>query len=204
MRTALFSFGVLLGAAAGACDGGGEDCDCAEVGCFADTCTKKVFVLAAAVSADFGGIAGADQLCAQQAAAAKLSGTFYAWLSDSSRGPFDRFSKSEVPYVLADGTKIAEDWEGLRVNGPLTPIDMSAAGMRLADADDTRVWTGTGPDGRSENFNGASNFCTGWTRKVIEDFTYVGLLRERDTADSWTQGEFPTCTGKGLLYCFQQ
>lgn len=205
MRTALLvSFGVLLGAAAGACGGDEVDCDCAEIGCYADTCTRTVFVLDAPIGADFGGVAGANQLCAQQAAAARLSGTFYAWVSDSASGPFDRFSKSEVPYVLADGTKIAEDWEGLRVSGPLTPIDMSAAGRRLAESDDTRVWTGTGPDGRSEDFNGASNFCTNWSRKVTGDFTYVGLLRERDEAKSWTQGEFPICTGTGLLYCFQQ
>lgn len=204
MRTVLVSFGVFLGAVAGACDSGGEDCDCAEVGCNAEMCTKTVFVLAAGVAADFGGVNGANQLCAQQAAAAKLPGTFYAWLSDSTGGPYDRFSKSEVPYVLADGTRIAEDWEGLRLNGPLTPIDMTAAGMRLADPDDTRVWSGSGPDGRAEDKNGASNFCSDWSRKVIEDFTYVGLLRERNNQDSWTLGEFPSCTGTGLLYCFQQ
>jgi hypothetical protein len=198
------SLGVLLGAAAAAC---GEDevkCDCAEVGCFADVCTKTVFVLAAPVAADMGGVAGADQLCAQQAAGAKLAGTYYAWLSDSSQGPFDRFSKSTVPYVLPDGSTIAEDWEGLRQNGPLAPIDMSAAGVRLADGDDTRVWSGSGPDGRSEDFNGASNFCTNWSRKVMDDFTYVGYLRDRAKADAWTQGAFLPCTGVGLVYCFQQ
>lgn len=198
------SLGVLLGAAAAACGGDEVDCDCAEVGCFADMCTKTVFVLAAPVTADMGGVAGADQLCAQQALGAKLSGSFKAWLSDSTQGPFDRFSKSTVPYVLADGSQIAEDWEALRVNGPLAPIDMSAAGVRLADGDDTRVWSGTGPDGRNEDFNGASNFCSNWSRKVIDDFTYVGYLRERAKTESWTQGAFLSCTGTGLVYCFQQ
>lgn len=196
--------GLVLGAAAAACGEDEVDCDCAEVGCFADMCTKKVFVLAAPVTADMGGVAGADQLCAQQAAGAKLTGTYLAWLSDSSQGPFNRFSKSTVPYVLADGSQIAEDWEALRTNGPTAPIDMSAAGVRLADGDDTRVWSGSGPDGRSENFNGASNFCSNWSRKVIDDFTYVGYLRQRKDSVSWTQGAFLSCTGTGLVYCFQQ
>jgi hypothetical protein len=196
--------GVLLGAAAAACGGDEVDCDCAEVGCFADMCTKTVFVLAAPVPADFGGLAGADQLCAQQAAGAKLSGTYYAWLSDSAQGPFDRFSKSTVPYVLPDGSPVAEDWDALRVSGPATPIDMNASGVRLEGDDDTRVWSGTGPDGRSEDFNGASNFCTNWSRKVMDDFTYVGYLRERDKEFAWTRAAFLPCTGTGLLYCVQQ
>ncbi len=204
MRRVFLSLGVLLGAAAASCDGGESDCDCAEVGCFADMCTKTAFVLAESIPANFGGIAGADQLCAQQAAAAKLPGTYKAWLSDANTGPFDSFSKSTVPYVLPDGSEFASDWEALRERGPTKPIDITAAGAKLDLPEQTSVWTGTGTDGRSENFNGASKFCQGWTTNSIDDFAYVGYLSKHSEKKDWTQGAFPPCTGRGLLYCFQQ
>jgi hypothetical protein len=204
MRLVFLLLGALLGATTASCGEDGPDCDCAEAGCFADTCTKTAFVLAAPVPAKLGGLAGADMLCAQQAAAAGLPGSFRAWLSDANSGPFDRFSRATVPYVLPDGKPIADDWEDLRLMGPSLPIDMTAAGVTLDAANDARVWSGSGPDGRSEDFNGASNFCSGWSRSSIDDFTYVGKLRERGNKSDWTMGSFLPCTGDGLLYCFQQ
>jgi hypothetical protein len=202
MRSVIFGLGLVAAVAVG-CGAEGDDCDCAEAGCFADMCTKTVFVSAEPVAAKFGGVEAADQLCAQQAAAAKLPGTYLAWLSDAGHSPFQRFSKSTVPYVLTDGTQVAADFASLRSESP-GPIDVSAGGQKVAGADDAIVWTGTGVDGRADTFNNASNYCSAWSRSVIEDSVIVGLLRVRAKTEDWTRAKLDQCTGEGYLYCFQQ
>ncbi len=202
MRSVIFGLGLVAAVAVG-CGDEGDDCDCAAAGCFADVCTKTVFVTAEPVAAKFGGVEAADQLCAQQAAAAQLPGVYLAWLSDGSHSPFQRFSKSTVPYVRTDGTQVATDFEALRSEPP-GPIDLSAAGQKVGGADDAKVWTGTGVDGRADTFNNASNYCSTWSRNVIDDSVIVGLLRTRAKAEDWTRAKLVPCTGDGYLYCFQQ
>lgn len=204
MRTLLLGLG--LGAAlAIACNGEETvDCECDAIGCFAPMCTKTAFVIAEPVSAKFGGIAVADQMCGQQAQAAGLPGTFYAWLGDNNAGPADRFSQSTVPYTLPDGTTLAKDWDELTSTGPKAPIDMTAAGVKVEAKDDDPVWTGTERDGEATTFNNASNFCGEWTRNSMMDFVVVGFLRVRGKTGDWALGNLVPCTGDGYVYCFQQ
>ena len=207
MRIALLCLclGAGLLAATTACnEDEAVDCGCEEAGCFAPMCTKMAFVLAKPMSAKFGGVAAADQMCAQEAAAAGLPGLYYAWLSEADAGPRDRFSRSTVPYTLPDGTTLADDWAGLVGAGPAAPIDMTAAGGKVAGKDDDRVWTGTDRDGRASSYNNASNFCSGWSRNSINDSVVVGLLRKRAKAGDWTLGDLVPCTGDGWVYCVQQ
>lgn len=198
---------TILGLCLGAVqcgDDAGEDCDCAAVGCFADMCTKTVFVTAEAVTAKFGGVAAADQLCAGQAAAAGLPGTYLAWVSGSTSQPRGRFSESTVPYALPDGTQIAPDWDALISEGPTTPIAVTATGAAVSGADDAKVWTGTDREGRADTYNNASTYCAEWSKNVIEESVIVGFLRKRGKAGDWTLGSLTQCTGKGYIYCFQQ
>lgn len=197
--------GVGMGLLAAACGGDdGPDCDCAQAGCFADMCTKTVFVVSKAIPADIGGVAAADSLCAQQAAAAKLPGVYSAWLSDASSSPYQRFTKSTVPYVLADGSMLADDWDALTREGPAAVIDVDAAGQKVAAEDGAIVWTGTGVDGRSDDYNGASNFCSGWSRNVLEDSALIGYLTRRTKSSDWSRVKTVPCTGAGFMYCVQQ
>lgn len=205
MRPALLTTILGMGLGAISCgDDSGPDCDCAEVGCFADMCTRTTFIIAEPVTAKFGGIAAADQLCAQQAAAAGLPGSFLAWVSVGAGQPFGRFSKSTVPYVLPDGTQVAADWEALTTDGPSVPIDLTAAGAKSSASDETHVWTGTDREGRADSYNNASTYCENWTRNVIEESVVVGFLRKRGKPGDWTLGDLAPCTGEGLIYCFQQ
>lgn len=57
------------------------------------------------MSANLGGVGGADAICAAEAAAAGLEGTFLAWLSDATHSPKDRPPQSTGPYVLPDDTR---------------------------------------------------------------------------------------------------
>lgn len=199
----LLGLGLVASVAAGCVGDDVDDCECAEAGCFASICTKTIFVTAEPIPAKFGGVEAADQVCAQQATAAMLPGTYLAWLSDGAHSPFQRFSKSTVPYVLPDGSQVAADYEALR-SDPIGAIDVTAAGQQATGADDAKVWTGTGVDGRADTFNNASNYCTSWTRSVIEEFAVIGFLRERGKVEDWTRAKLVPCTGDGYLYCVQQ
>jgi hypothetical protein len=206
MRPLLIGLGLgLLASILPAC--GDEEevaCDCAEVGCFADMCTKTVFVTRNAIPSNFGGIAAADALCAQEAAAAGLAGTYYAWLSDKTSMPFNRFSRPTVPYVLPDGTQIVANYDALAVAVP--PIFQHADATPIpADPDTPHVWTGTTIDGHADTFNNASNFCGDWTDNAIANSTLVGWIHTRDKPKfDWTRANLVPCTGVGYLYCFQQ
>ncbi len=206
LSSGLVVAGVICIAGLTACGGDdGPDCDCAAAGCFADMTPDPLFVRDKAIPADIGGAAAADSLCAQQARAAMLPGVYSAWLSDASSSPYQRFSKSTVPYVLADGTMLADDWDALTREGPAAVIDVNAKGQKVAAEDGAIVWTGTGVDGRADDYNGASNFCSGWSRNVLEDSTLVGYLTRRTKSSDWSR-VVPTvsCTGAGFLYCVQQ
>lgn len=207
MRRALLHLSLgSLSVIAGACGGEpGEDCDCAEIGCAAEGCTKTVFVTPEAHPANFGGLAQADALCQDAATRAGLEGTYYAWLSTSTSSPNDRFSKTEAPHVLADGTSLAAGWDALLASGPAAPIDVDASGAKVPDETQSlRVWTNTGRDGRADDYSRASDYCSDWTRNTAENFAVIGWLTRRNQADDWTYADASPCTGPAHLYCFQQ
>lgn len=73
----------------------------------------RIFRTATTQTANLGGIAGADALCAAQAMAGGLDGEFKAWLSTVSSPVSDRVTHASGPYVLVNGTRIADDWDDL-------------------------------------------------------------------------------------------
>jgi hypothetical protein len=205
MRPLLIGLGLVVATACG--DDAEMACDCAAVGCSAEPCTKTVFVTRTEMAANFGGVTAADDLCAQEAANAGLAGTYFAWLSDATRSPFVRFSRATVPYVLPDGTAIAPDWDTLVDAGPSVPIAQHADASAVPpdDGSPAQVWTGTSIDGRADTYNNASNYCSNWTRNVLEESALVGWVYERVKPGlDWTRANLVPCTGSGYLYCFQQ
>jgi len=76
---------------------------------------KVVFLTSTTHQGDFGGVADADIICNDLAAAnAELAGRhFKAWISDSTCSPINCFTKHHnIPYVLSNGDQIqiAENW----------------------------------------------------------------------------------------------
>src|SRR5690242_2782849 len=74
---------------------------------------KLVFVTSTLQTGNLGGLTGADMICQARAAAGGLRGIFKAWLSDTTASPSTRFTRSKKPYVLLDGTVIANNWADL-------------------------------------------------------------------------------------------
>jgi Collagenase NC10 and Endostatin len=156
---------------------------------------RRMFVTSTIQSANLGGIAGADALCATQADGAGLDGNFEAWLSTLSSSVSDRLSHEGGPFVLVNATVVANDWEDLVDGALLAPINLDAMGQ----AQTGDVWTGTLPTGASY----AVDDCTAFTSAS----TTVGQAlcgSSTSITTTWTQSQTPRCSTLLRLYCIEQ
>jgi hypothetical protein len=153
----------------------------------------RIFVTHTIQDANFGGIAGADELCAGQAADANLEGEFMAWLSTRSSPVSERLTRASDPYVLVDGTMVANDWDDLVDGSILAPINLDANGeLRTGD-----VWTGTLATGASY----PDDDCAAFT-SASNGIALCGA--SASTTATWTENITPSCSVQLRLYCIEQ
>ena len=188
--------------------------------------SRIVFVTASDYAPNWGGLAGADSICATEASmVAGLSGkVFKAWLSDSTGSPSTRFTQDGAFY-LADGTtKIADSWAQLTGNNPEAMMDpgsppaasysLYATINKTASAseitndfgvpEDDIVWSSTNYDGTY--FHPTSfGSCLDWTNTQQNNggqdsaAGYTG-----DRGNGWTVIQQTGCQNVARLYCFEQ
>ena len=186
-----------------ACDDGNDvDGDGCNNDCTASLARRFVFVTSTLHTGELGGLAGADAICNERAAAGGLSGTYMAWLSDDTGAPSTRMVHSLVPYVLPDLSVVADDWKDLTDATLSKPIDMTE--LKLPPPPNngcgpSAVWTNT-------NFNGVqsgSQFnCANWTGGNGKS----AFGRYNGVDSTWTG----SCAGNickvgtAALYCIQQ
>jgi len=140
-----------------------------------------------------GGLDGADQLCVTQASDAGLEGDFKAWLSTRSLSVVDRLIHADGPYVLVDGTLVANDWDDLVDGSIQAPINLDANGeLRGGD-----TWTGTLATGASYTTDDCAGFTSG------SDGTAL-CGTSASTSATWTQNITPVCSTGLRLYCIEQ
>jgi hypothetical protein len=164
-----------------------------DAGMDAGVSRRRIFVTDTIQNANFGGTTGADELCASQAAAAALQGEFKAWLSTISSPVSDRLTQSSVPYVLVDGTLIANDWNDLVDGSILAPINLDA-NQQVRSGD---VWTGTLPNGLPYT----NDDCQGFTNGSAG----IGLCGTTASMNAnWTANDTPGCSTELRLYCIEQ
>lgn len=150
----------------------------------------RVFATSGTMNARMGGVAGADKICATHAANAKLPGTFVAWLSTKDGLHATDRVTSAGPWTLPSGETVAETKAAL-VGGLLKhAIDRDEKGTPVTA---TKVWTGTGPDGRY-----LTNDCDAWTNG---NNGRVGKTDE--TGAGWTSFDVDDCGALRRIYCFQ-
>ena len=168
---------------------------------FAGDQTKTVFVTHAQFSGNFGGIAEADKICQAEAESPQSKvplGTYLAWLSDGKDSPDTRFAKATEPYVLPDGTMIAENYADLTDGSLMHQIDNEASGKLVALE---YTWTGTKSDGTS-----ASDWltCNQWTAEHPTDVSGMGGATNRKDSIWSSRHASVECARKHRLWCFQQ
>jgi hypothetical protein len=169
---------------------------------YADHHGKTVFVTNSLTNGHLGGLAGADAMCqaeADEPASIVSSGIYLAWISDGEESPDTRFTKSSDPYVLPDGTNIADSYVDLTDGSILHPLNIDATGNTIGFQE---FWTGTISDGTSAP---SSVTCNGWTADP-EGIVYYGMAgRTNQTSGAWTSFAGRTgCPKQKRLACFQQ
>jgi hypothetical protein len=172
---------------------------------------RVVFVSSALYDGNLGGLSGADSKCQGLASAAGLAGTYKAWLSDSTTAAASRLTHATTPYVLADGTVVAQGWSQLVGGGDLlhavTETESGGpapVGSFQCSPGEPTVWTNTDPYGKRLTAN-----CSDWTSNTVAP----GFVGVANTALSpwWTEDcesgpglAQVTCADTAAIYCIQQ
>lgn len=161
---------------------------------------KVIFLSSAQYTGNLGGLSGADATCQSLASSAGLTGTFKAWLSDSSSSPAVRFTQSTSDYVDTVGNVIANGWSDL-TNGSIDGvIEYSETGNRIFPVIVSDVWTNT--NGAGGLISGGVN-CSDWT--TSSGGSNRGNAGTRTATDStWTDSGNPQCNSAAHLYCVEQ
>lgn len=158
--------------------------------CFQQPTYKRVFVTSGAFTGKFGGLAGGDAKCQGFANAAKLGGTWKAWLSTSTVDAKDRIPDAE--YRLVDLSTVVASSKADLLDGALAAkITMDELGAQRG----SYVWTGTNNGGTSTGGN-----CNGWN-SLAQNISVGNNTNLSQWSDSTTIG---ACGNSLRLYCFEQ
>jgi cysteine-rich repeat protein len=175
---------------------GGDTCD--------PSCKRlafMVFVTSMSWNGDLGGLSGADAKCNMLASAAKLPGTYMAWLSDGADAPTDRLEKSTLPYIRTDLMKVANNWMDLTTKPLLLPINRNENKGNVTSNmcnGDAQVWTNTVPVGTAKG----GEHCNDWDDGGNAPSGASGWATQVD--GKWTDGCSTKCDATARLYCFEQ
>ncbi|MBI2021483.1 DUF1554 domain-containing protein [Candidatus Daviesbacteria bacterium] len=167
--------------------------------------TIRVFVTSNNYTGNLGGVAGADAKCQESAQAANLKGVWRAWISDSSTtSPSSRFDKDDGPYVLIDGTKIADSWLDLTDGSLFNPINITELNTlktlpTIPGSEGKYVWTNTSTSGGVYSTDTQQN-CNNWSSAGEFIGGAGGHYNDRT---NWTTGTGATCVVPEALYCFE-
>jgi cysteine-rich repeat protein len=178
-------------------DGDGDDGD----GCSNDCVASRLaFVTRGLHDGALGSLAGADDLCAAEAAAAGLAATEWsAWLASVAGSPSERFDDGFLGwYKLPSGEFLARGWPDLSDGTVRHAFDVGADGLAVA-GEPRFAWSNV--DGAGAPIDMTD--CSGWTSADPARRGRVGSL---DAADGdWTSvAGLLACDTPLRLYCFQR
>jgi hypothetical protein len=174
--------------------GGPHHLPCAEIGHAVAVVppieTGRIAFVSAGLFQPGGGLAAADALCQQEAAAAGLSGSFVAFLASSAGEAETRLASNGLPWRRVDGPRLRPLASDIAGPSPVATWDTFIGRTATGAATNARVWVGT----QAEN-------CTNWTSGA----TTGTIGRSNSVARSHLQ-LFPNtgCLSQANVMCFEQ
>jgi hypothetical protein len=141
------------------------------------------------------GVQGADAICAQEAAAEGLPGTFKALLSTTTQPAASRFELAGPTWARMDGVAIVQQATDIASERLSAPISLGADGRSYADWD--LAWTGSA-SGREP----ISATCEDWTSDAAEDQGRTG--RVFSAARDWFTSYAEPCSASHRVYCLEE
>jgi hypothetical protein len=151
-----------------------------------------VFVTSTMQAANYGGLAGADNLCQTRARAAGLAGTYVAWLSTGTTSAVSRLGTA-TGWKRRDGLPVANMPADLVAHKMFYPIRLTESGT---DVFESVVHTATTDSGA---LNPGSTTCSGYTSA---DSQYITTGFSSGTSSLFTAFDSETCATPERLYCF--
>jgi hypothetical protein len=140
------------------------------------------------------GLTGADAVCAREARAAGLAGSFRALLATTRASAMSRFDLDGAPWVRPDGVSVVATAGDLAAGKLLAPPTLLASGVHPGG---TSVWTGA----PNPAVPGGEETCSDWKSQVAED---PGLFGYADSLNFWfTSNMRESCAEGHRVYCFQ-
>ena len=156
---------------------------------------KVVFITSTTYKGNLGGTSGADAKCATRAIAGGLTGTYKAWVSISAaKDPESAFTHSTKPYVLPNGTKVADDWTDLTDGSLDNAINRNEFGNSYSGS----TWTATTNAGQYDN---VGETCANWASSSSGQ---QGMEGQSSTTNWSSTGSDSYCNQTLSLFCFAQ
>ncbi len=150
-----------------------------------------------------GGVTGADAKCNQEALTYNLHGNYMAWIADSTTAsaPTTRFEQSYSPYVLVNGTKIADNWADLTDNSLDAAISRRPDNTTVPDGI-YYAWSNVASTGDRLSSTNAMH-CSNWAALPASPAGHRGVNTSSD--GNWTNNySGGLCNNNARLYCFEQ
>jgi len=153
--------------------------------------TNVAFVTSRSYAAGtFGGLAGADAICANHAAGAGLAGTYVAWLSSSTGDARVRLGAANG-WARPDGVPVASTVAELSAGRLFFPPNRDENGVRVSAG--LRVITATTTNGGYAADGDCNNFSS---------TTGTVAYGDPDTTLLFSSWDYMACSEPGALYCF--
>lgn len=198
VRTGLTEGGTLWWSSGGS----GGCADAKRLYCFGIDRTNAIATLAitgrlAFLSSSYfdpgSGLAAADAICATDAAARALAGTYKALLATDGASAASRFATTGATWVRTDGVQLVAAAADLPVEPMMAPLDVGPGGARPSPG---QVWIGAADFGTPGT---AATTCNGWSTSSGGSTGTGGV-----TGLSRHAGFFePPCSNVARIYCLQ-
>jgi hypothetical protein len=144
----------------------------------------RIFITGSDYNGNFGGLSGADAICASEASSFGYSGNWVALLSTSSVDAKDRLVLTYPVVRATNGVVIAS-------------LNLWSGSLSNSVGGNKDPWTGTKTDG---TYSGST--CSGWTTSSSGGFGTVGSRTV--TGSTWVEGNVKNCDHNYGLYCVEQ